>query len=621
LALLTVAELHKSYGNQDVLKGATFFLSPGCRTGVVGPNGAGKTTLVRLLAGLESPDSGQIVLTPNTTVALLAQEPFSGDRRTVLEAAQRPTADMEAAWRDLLRFESEGAAESQALDRYDAAHHQFQSLGGYECEQRAKEILPALGFLESAWGKPAAVLSGGERTRLALAQILILQPDLLLLDEPTNHVDWATSEWLQQYLARYPGSVVVVSHDRFFLDEVSNEILEVAGGQARAYRGNYTEYARKKTLEREQAERDRARKISEIERQEAIVQRLRTHRKYHSMHSREQVVDRLRETLPEKHRDARKLKVRAEQKAGSGREVLSVDRLSHAFDSQCLFQDLSLSLERGERLGIIGPNGAGKSTLLRILTGRLAPDAGTVHYGFRVQPAFLSQEVTDLDPEATVWESVWSTGETDNTRTIQVLHQFLFVGSDLEKPVSVLSGGERTRLALCRMLVAAPNLLLLDEPTNHLDLPSREALERALTEYPGTIAVVTHDRYFLDAVATRMLEIRPGGHRLFDGGYRQYRQRITPPAPPSAPAKPKSAVPAPRRARSISPTKRLPRLESEIAELEARLQSVTAQLADAATWTGGDEGTLLQAEYGELGNRLEALYAEWEELAALAESS
>jgi ATP-binding cassette subfamily F protein 3 len=618
VAVVTFTEVRKSYQSQDVLRGASFFVLPGRKSGLIGPNGAGKTTILRLITGEETPDSGSVTLDPNARAAVLTQEPLLGDSRTVLDAAQRPTEALQECWAALTALESAGLEASDDLHTYDALHHRYQDLGGYDCENRAKEVLAGLGFTEESWDRPVSILSGGERTRLALVQILVLQPDLLLLDEPTNHIDWAASEWLQEYLRKYPGGALIVSHDRYFLDEVAEEIIELSGGVTRTYRGNYSAYLKRKALEREQAEEAFRRQQEEIARQQAIIQRLRSHRKFDSMHSREKTLEKLQADRAEKPRpDGRKMKVRVGEVARTGQEVLIGREMEHGFGGRTLYRGLTFTLARGERLAIVGPNGAGKTTLLRSLAGELTPLKGEVEYGFRVQPAYFAQDLSLLDPEATVWDTIWDTGALDKPSTIQALHQFLFVAEALEKPVAALSGGERTRLALCKLLVTRPNLLLLDEPTNHLDLPSREAVERAFRAYPGAMVVVSHDRYFLEAVATRILQIKPGAHRFVDGGYRHFRE-ASPSAPaPAAPPRKASAPPPPRREKPVAPSRRLPKLEAEIARAEVRLKEITELLADAATWTNG-KATALTAEYDTLTPQLETLYAEWAEVAELA---
>jgi ATP-binding cassette, subfamily F, member 3 len=620
VSLLTFSEVNKAYGIQDVLEGVSFFVAPGRKTGLIGPNGAGKTTLLRLILGEERADSGRITLQPNTRVALLSQEPLVGDARTVLEAAQRPSGELQHVWAELTALEAAALSDDDSLHRYDELHHRYQDLGGYDCENRAKDILGGLGFPEAAWHKPVSVLSGGERTRLALVQILVLQPDLLLLDEPTNHVDWEACEWLQEYLRRYPGAALIVSHDRYFLDEVVEEIVELERGKARTYAGNYTAYSKKKAAERAQAEETYRRQVEEIERQQQVIQRLRSHRKFDSMHSRERTLDKLQGELVEKPRgDRAGLKIHKRDVAASGREALIANDLEHGFADRALYRGVTFTLEKGERLAIIGGNGAGKTTLLKNLAGLLAPRKGSVSYGYRARTGYFAQDLSSLDPEATVWETIWDTGALDLRESTQALHQFLFSGEALNKQVSDLSGGERTRLALCKLLITRPNVLLLDEPTNHLDIRSREAVEQALRQYPGAVIVVSHDRYFLEAVATRLLEIRAGSHRFFDGSYRLYRDRVMA-RTPQAPAPSRTAPPPAKKTKTASPSKRLPKLEADIAESEARLKAITTLLADSSTWINGENPTALSEEYETLNAALEKLYAEWADVAETAAS-
>lgn len=621
MSILTFTDVRKAYGPQEVLRGATFFVGPGRKVALVGPNGAGKTTLLRLALGEERADGGRISLVAGTRVGLLEQEPLLGDARTVLESAQRPTLAHREAWAELLALESSlEAGEEAALAAYDAAHHRYQELHGYECETRAREVLAGLGFPMETWEKPVAVLSGGERTRLALVQLLVVQPDLLLLDEPTNHVDWEACEWLQEYLGRYPGSVLLVSHDRYFIDRVADEVVSLEDGQTRTYQGNYSAFTRKRAAERAQQEELYRRQQMEIERQEAIIQRLRSHRKFDAMHSREKVLARLTQDGPEapSRRSGPAVRMRPESARATGQVALTARGLGFAYGSRSLFGGLSFTLERGERLGVIGPNGIGKSTLLKVLAGELKPAAGEVTLGYNVDAVYFAQDRGTLDPEATVVETLDSAADLTTTLLFQTLHQFGFMGSAVEKPVSALSGGERTRLALACLIVRRPNVLLLDEPTNHLDITSRESVEGALAAFKGTIVVVSHDRYFLERVPTRLLELRPGLHRFFDGTYSRYRESLA--APPPAKPAPRKASPAglsangARRAAANAPAKRLRELERSIESTEARVAELTQQLADPDTYRA-DRAAALSSEYNHLTHHLESLYAEWSSLA------
>ncbi len=618
MAILTFTQVGKAYGHQEVLTDVSFLVNEGDRVGIVGPNGAGKSTLLRLVTADEQPDGGRISLAPNIRLGVLRQDPLTGDARTVREAAERPEPRLEQLWQSLLALEG-GSLQGDAGDEYHRIHALFEDLGGYQCRHRAPGVLVGLGFQPELWDRPVAVLSGGERTRLALVQLLVLQPDLLLLDEPTNHVDWEASDWLQAYLATYPGTVMIVSHDRFFLDRTVHRILELNNTACTAFLGNYTQYRRKKAAQLELESEQYRRHVQEIERQEAIVQKYRSHRNFSGMHSREKLVEDLRGSLSPPPRAARSLRIHQREVAASGEEVLRTTGLGHGFDRRSLFRGLGLILRRGERLGIIGPNGAGKSTLLHCLAGRLVPREGRVEYGHRVQPALFTQDLSALDPTQTVWETIWSTGALNLTESMQALHQFLFVSDALDRVVGDLSGGEQTRLALCRLLITSPNLLLLDEPTNHLDIPSREAVEQALRHYKGTLVVVSHDRYLLQAVTTRTLRLAEGRHRLIDRGFGELSEAdLNPPKPAAvtpraAPAPPASAV------KPLSPSKRLPRLERDIADHEAEQERLRDLLQDPTVWADPVESRRLAEGMEQHAAALEALYAEWAAVAAAVE--
>jgi ATP-binding cassette subfamily F protein 3 len=627
MALLTLADVHKEFGTQSVLEGATFFVDTGRKVALIGANGTGKTTLLRMIAGLERPDSGSVSLDPGARVGYLPQEPLVEEEGSVFEAARLPSRELKETWAELQRLEAEldGADEGrleELVEAHGEAHHRFDALGGYGCEGRAREVLGGLGFLEADWEKPVRVLSGGEKTRLALAQILILEPDLLLLDEPTNHVDLEACEWLQEYLLRYPGAALIVSHDRYFLDHVVTHVVELENKKAASYTGNYRAFAEKKALLRaQQAEQYRLQQ-REIQRLEEVAQRLFSHRKFNSWRSRLKMIDRL-EKVEKPREDQRKLRVQTAPALQSYQEVLDARGLSRCIDGRMLFENLSFSLYRGDRMGIIGPNGSGKTTLLKIVVGEGKPDAGRSVMGGNVRARYFSQDLADLNPENTVLEELLESVELTLKECCDLLGRFLLGSDALEKSVAVLSGGERCRLAMAKLFAERPNLLILDEPTNHLDIASREALEEALQAFPGTILFASHDRYFLDAVATRLLELKDGRTRLFDGGYTRYREATAAPSrplPPKAGARPAGGRPGTKTAppvngrRKDSPKKRLAQVEREIGAVETRLAEVTGVLSNPAGHAGVHLGDVSR-EYDTLSQRLQELYGEWEILA------
>src|SRR5947209_595668 len=539
MALLTLADVHKEFVTQKVLDGVSFFVDTGRKVALIGANGSGKTTLLRMIAGLERPDSGSVSTLPGARVGYLPQDPLVEEEGTVFEAARLPSRELKEAWADLQRVEAElDDADEAGLEALVEAHgeaqHRFDALGGYGGEARAREVLGGLGFREADWEKPVRVLSGGEKTRLALTQILVLEPDLLLMDEPTNHLDLEACEWLQEYLLRYPGAALIVSHDRYFLDHVVTHVVELENRKAATYAGNYRAFAEKKAqLRAIQAEHYRLQQ-REIERLEQVAKRLFSFRQFSSSRSKLKMIERMQKI--EKPAEAtRGMRIHTTPALQSYQEVLELRGLSRRFGDKILFEGLTFALFRGERLGIIGPNGSGKTTLLKTVAGEGKPDAGQCVLGTNVRFRYFAQDLADLNPENTVLEELLESAELTIQECCDALGRFMLGGDALEKSVAVLSGGERCRLAMAKMFAERPNLLILDEPTNHLDIPTREALEDALQEYPGTILFASHDRYFLDAVATRILELRGGKARCFDGGYTRYREALAAPARSAAP--------------------------------------------------------------------------------------
>jgi ATP-binding cassette, subfamily F, member 3 len=625
MALLTLADIHKEFGTQTVLDGVSFFVDTGRKVALIGANGSGKTTLLRMIAGLERPDAGSISLVPGARVGYLSQDPLVEEEGTVFEAARLPSPALKTAWAELQRLEAEleGADEAQLealVEAHGEAQHRFDDLGGYGSETRAKEVLGGLGFREADWEKPVRVLSGGERTRLALVQLLVLEPDLLLMDEPTNHVDLDACEWLQEYLRRYSGAALIVSHDRYFLDQVVTHVVELENKRAASYTGNYREFARKKQQARDiQAEHYRLQQ-REIERLQQVAQRLYSQRKFDSWRSRLKMIERMEKVA--KPTDAKAaVRIQTAPALQSYQEVLEVRGLSRGFGERVLFEGLSFALYRGDRMGIIGPNGSGKTTLLKTLVGEGQPDAGKFVLGHNVRPRYFAQDLGELTEENTVLEELLESVDLTAQECYNLLGRFHLGGDAMEKSVSVLSGGERCRLAMAKLFAERPNLLILDEPTNHLDIPTRESLEEALQEYPGTILFASHDRYFIDAVATRLLEMKNGQARTYEGNYTRYRETLAAPKRPVATkgqaARPGSGVSAGSAAngrRKDGPKKRLAHLEKEISAVETRLAELTDVLSNPNQHRNVNLGEVTR-EYESLTHRLQELYGDWETLA------
>jgi ATP-binding cassette, subfamily F, member 3 len=551
MAILTLDGVRREIGTLVIFDSVRASLTRGERVGLVGANGAGKTTLLRIVAALEAPDEGRVHVARDTRVGWLDQETGLDPRwelsATVRELVRGGAADVEAMEAELARLEAAGAEAVQS-QAYAATRERFEARDGYHLDQRVTEALAGLGVPQDRWAAPPRELSGGEQTRVALARLLLADPDLLLLDEPTNHLDVAAIEWLEGALARRDGALVVASHDRAFLDAVVTRIWELRGRRLRTFRGAYSAYL----LQREDADARRRREAAAgaeaIAHEERLIQRYRSQRKHVKMHEHERRLDRLRGAAVDEPRSGPTLAIPG---ARPGRSVLRASEVSVALeevvcgfrapgggDSRAIVRIGRLEARRGERIGLVGPNGAGKTTLLRTIAGQLPAISGFVRVGRGTVPAYLSQLRDRPLPGTTVLDAMLAASRLDEGPARSYLARFLFRGDDVRKPVADLSGGERSRLELALVGVGEANLLLLDEPTNHLDIPAREALETFLRETPATVIVVSHDRRLLEGVCERLWVVRlapdvapghlvaPAAVASFDGGYRAWRQAV-----------------------------------------------------------------------------------------------
>ena len=536
MTVISVNDLSLSFGTKSVLEKISFSLEENDKLGIIGVNGCGKSTLFRLITGELTPDEGQVFLSNGKTVGIVEQNDAF---RETQGAEDNALAQMIAAFPDLLAAEArlarmekeltEGdfAADDPRLlsltNAYTEAHARFVADGGLEFRGRCASMLLKLGFDEEAMHRPLATLSGGQRTRLALARQLCREPDVLLLDEPTNHLDIETTLYLEGFLAQYRKCVMIISHDRYFLDRVTNKTLAIEYGRAKLYRGAYTASMEERRIDREIAEKHYIIQQREIARQEAYIAQQRAwnrERNIIAAESRLKMLEKM-ERLEKPREAPRAIRLAFNQSLSSGNEVLKVKGLSKSFGEKTLFSGLDLLLRRGERLFIIGPNGCGKSTLLKLLLGKLSPTAGRVEAGYNVEIGYYDQENQNLTDENTVLDELWNAyPNMTETEIRNTLAQFRFIGEDVFRTVRVLSGGERARLTLAKLILSHMNLLVLDEPTNHLDIDSREALESALAAFDGTVLVVSHDRYFMDKLATRILALSPG--RAFEGDFVDY---------------------------------------------------------------------------------------------------
>ncbi len=633
MSVLTATNLAMHYGAQDVFSGISVAIARGDRIALVGPNGSGKTTLLRILAGFETPSEGTVQKVRSLRIGYLPQQAeFSGDV-TLYEEMLGVFADLRAQQEELRRLEAAMAdpeRRDEALARYGELQVRFELAGGYAYEDRIRQVLSHLGFREADLDLPLTLLSGGQRTRALLAKLILSQPDLLLLDEPTNHLDMAAIEWLEETLAAWPGSLIVVAHDRRFLDVIASRVWELAGGRLEEYPGNYSKYVALR------AER-RARRLAEYEAQQEQIARTEDfiRRNLAGQRSREakgrrkrlERVKRLEKPAEEK---ALRLELRASERAGE--TVIYTRGLVVGYDDEApgggrrLFSSPDLRLRRGERAALLGPNGSGKTTFLRTLLGQVTPLAGEARLGYNVRIGYFAQAQEGLDPSRTVLEEVLATRDLPIGQARSFLGRFLFSGDDVFKPISALSGGERARVALAKLTLEGANLLLLDEPTNHLDIPSQEALQTVLERYDGTILFVTHDRWLADALATQVWVVDGDSLRVYRGGYSAYLAARTEEAAAEKAAK--AAQPRREAPRAPSPervaarlerarARQLQALEEEITALEARLRDLEAQISEASLRQDAERVRALGLEYaacdGELQQRLAAWTAAHEE--------
>lgn len=546
MPILTVNNLTKYFGAHTVFKDVSFTVAEGERVCVIGRNGEGKTTLLRVLAREMEPDGGGFAIPGRRSWGYLSQDvpTFKDTVLNELLSSRRDIAGLYNRMRDLeakMEMASAGAGEKPGgdfgeldldalMDEYGRVTARFEALDGYSLEHKAKAILAGLGFTQDAFSKETSILSGGEKLRLALAKLLLLGPDLLLLDEPTNHLDLAGVEWLESFLRDYPGAALIVSHDRYFIDRVATKVVELSGGEARVYSGNYSAYQRQREMELKSQAEEYERQQALIARTKAFIQKWKaTPRRKKQAESREKMLERL-EIIEKPKREKRSMGLRFEMETESGDEVLELIDLGKAFPvepdgTRTLWRDFTWQVRRGDRIALIGPNGCGKTTLLKCVMGMETDYEGEIRIGQNVITGYFSQGFQDLCDENTVLQEVRSLGlEYQDARDL--LGRFLFSGDEVEKQVKVLSGGERNRLTLAKLVLSKANFLLLDEPTNHLDMASREALESAIKDFPGTLLFASHDRYFIDTLATHLWIWQDGVIHVFKGSYSEYRAKV-----------------------------------------------------------------------------------------------
>ncbi len=625
--------ISKSFGSNTILNEVTFSINHGCCMGIVGANGAGKSTLFKIIMNYITPDSGNIYIANGMTLGYLPQNTVLESDKTIWDELLQvfsPVLEMEKKLRqmelDMANYDEMDEKQYQKLlSDYSNLQAEFEKSNGYGYESSIKGVLAGLGFKPEEYNQPIKQLSGGQKTRVALGKILLEKPDILLLDEPTNHLDLEATQWLEGYLSDYQGTILMISHDRYFLDKLCDYILEIENTRARLFTGNYSEYKRRKEELIKQNQKKYEIQQKEIARQQEIIQRYRSYNREKSIRaakSREKALSKI-ERL-EKVYTPENIRPSFEIKRQSGREVLNVENVSKSFDGKLLFENISFSIRRGDRVAIIGPNGCGKSTLLKIILENIEPSSGKIEKGTGVDIGYYDQELTSLHKENTVIDEIWNDFPNLTELEIRnVLAAFLFKGDDVFKTIGSLSGGEKGRVMFVKLMLAKNNFLLLDEPTNHLDMASREQLEDALLEYPGTILVVSHDRYFLNKIVDRILVMQPHGMEEYLGNYDDYIEKKKSLAAlnesQSKPNITKTALKEQRRREREKQKIRRQRqeeiyeLELRINELEDKIKDLEEQMCDPSLYDDIDTMLKVQKEYEETKQELDSVYAQWME--------
>ena len=637
MVLLSLSAVRKAFGTNEVIRDATLALQEGERLGLVGVNGSGKTTLLKIINGDMPSDGGEISIAKDARIGFLTQHADIDGELSIMEELTRvfdPLIAMEKRLRALEAEMAEAHEDAEAFARlsneYDKLTRRFEDAGGYEWPSRVQGVLAGLGFAKDRRDMPARLLSGGEKTRLCLARILLMQPEILMLDEPTNHLDLAAVGWLEDTLKKYPGTVIVISHDRYFLNAVCDCMAELSMGRLTRYSGNYDAFVRKRQANLERQLKEYKLQQAEIARQEAIIARYRMFNREKSIKAAESREKRLEKIVRlEKPVSEDKVRFSFEARRRTGEDVLIAKDLSKSYDGRKLFEHFSLHLRAGDRVALIGPNGVGKTTLLRIFVGEETADGGTIKFGANVDIGYYDQHQAGLHPDKDVLNELWDDfPRLDADRVRGVLALFLFTGDDVFQKIHTLSGGERGRLALAKLMLRKDNLLFMDEPTNHLDMDSREVLEHALDDFDGTLLAVSHDRYFINRVANRVIEMSAEGVSEYLGNYDDYLEKKR------AALLPEEAVSDGLTQTQRDKLKRKERLaresrrqledrvraaEAEIARTEAEVAHLEAEMAAPGAWQDPEAGRALTESHARAKETLDALYDEWAELAELLE--
>lgn len=634
--ILDCQNICKAFGEDEILKNISFHIEDREKTAIVGINGAGKSTLLKIITQELAPDAGDVILAKNRSVGYLAQYQDVSGTRTIFEEVMSAKEDIIRMEEKIREMEKEmtslsGRELDDLLEKYNRTCHEFELQDGYACRSEITGVIKGLGFLEEDFSRPVSKLSGGQKTRVFLGKLLITKPDLLILDEPTNHLDMSSITWLETFLSNYKGAVLIVSHDRYFLDRIVTKVVELFCHKSTVFFGNYSDYAVKKSALREAERKAWQNQQQEIRHQEKVIAKLKSFNREKSIkraESREKLLGKM-ERLQRPEEEHADMRIRLEPCSESGKDVLSVTGLSKSFGNNHLFSDLSFEIKRGERVALIGDNGTGKTTILKIISELIPFDAGEITLGTNVHIGYYDQEHQALCNENTLFEEISDTApRLSNTEIRNLLALFLFTEDDAFKRVGDISGGEKGRLSLAKLMLSRSNFLILDEPTNHLDIMSKEILEDAICQYTGTVLFVSHDRYFINKTATRILDLSGQVLTNYIGNYDYYLEKHDILAPPAAAFEREAAeTPAKetekanwqkqkeeqRKARQKA--SKLKRTEDEIAEKEERLKSLETELNLPEHATNSAKLSEIHAQITELSLELERLYEAWEKLA------
>ena len=636
--VLSCSHISKSFGTDEIIKDATFNIEDREKAAIIGINGAGKSTLLKIIVGELSADQGEVAFAKDSTYGYLAQHQNLSSDNSIYDEVLSTRQDILSMEASIRRMEEDmnnlsGNELDTLMEQYTRLTHDFDLAGGYAYRSEVTGVLKGLGFGENDFSLNVNTLSGGQKTRVALSKLLLSKPDIILLDEPTNHLDMNSISWLEGFLSDYKGSVIIVAHDRYFLDKIVSKVIEIDNGTVTTFSGNYTDYASKKAVLRNMQLKAYMNQQREIKHQEEVITKLKQFNREKSIkraESREKMLDKI-QILDKPSTLNDKMNIRLEPGIESGNDVLKVTRLSKAFDGNRLFNNISFEIKKGERVALIGNNGTGKTTILKILNGIIPADSGVVELGSNVYIGYYDQEHHVLDPDKTLFQEIQDAyPDLNNTRIRSTLAAFLFTGDDVFKYIRELSGGEKGRGSLAKLMLSNANLLILDEPTNHLDITSKEILENALNSYTGTVLYVSHDRYFINSTATRIIELTANTLVNYIGNYDYYLEK-------------KDILTAAAIKESVSPTDsdntsvssntkeqwlsskeeqaRLKKLKNNLARVEEQISSIEERLKEIDEEymnpdIGSNTGRLMELhkEKEELDDKLNNLYEQWEEI-------